>query len=358
MDILHIGLGVRGRHWLDIIRERKDARSVGCVTSHAASRDWLAQHCPGLPCYEDVDAALQQSKADAAIVASQPAAHAAQTIAALEAGLAVMVEKPLASSLAAGAQMAAAARRAAKPLMVAQNYRYRRCQQAMRALVRDGKVGTITHVSCIDRRTQPAGDNYRSRMDYAQVMEVGEHHFDGLRYVLGVNPVRVMAHCGQPAWSDYRHGAATEAFLEMDAGIHVQYYGSLCANRYEHELRLEGEHGALRMDARRVWWRKRGARFFLPLTMPKIQPGDAARYPRAGTASLLDQLHAAVHQGATPETNGEDNLWSLAMVEGVKASDQSGRAVDIAELMAEAGREAALCSHPHLDSHRAQDTAR
>ena len=340
MDILHIGLGERGRHWLDIVRDRKDAKSVGCVTSHAASRDWLAQRFPGLPCYEDVETALQQSQADAAIIASQPAEHAAQTIAALGAGLAVMVEKPLATSLAAGAQMVEAARRAAKPLMVAQNYRYQRAQQAARVLLRDGKVGTITHVSCIDRRLQPAGDNYRSRMDYAQATEVGEHHFDGLRYLLGVNPLRVMAHCGQPPWSDYQHGAATEAFLEMEAGIRVQYYGALSANRYEHELRLEGEHGALRLDSRRVWWRKRGARFFLPLSMPKIQAGDAARYPRAGTASLLDQLHAAVHEGATPETHGEDNLWSLAMVEGVKASDQSGRAVDIAELMAAAGREA------------------
>ncbi len=347
MDVLHIGLGIRGRHWLEIVRDRKDANSVGCVTSYAASRDWVGQHFPGVPCYEHLGEALQQVAAEAAIVASQPAQHAAQTIAALEAGLAVMVEKPLAASLVEGVNMVEASRRMARPLMVAQNYRYRRHEQAMRGLVRDGKVGTVTHVSCMDRRAEPVGENYRSRMDYVQVMEVGEHHFDGLRHVLGVNPLRVLAHCGQAPWSGYQHGATTEAFWEMEAGIRVQYYGSLTANRYEHELRIEGEHGALRMDSRRVWWRKRGTRFFLPLPMPKIQPGDAMRYPRAGTAALLDQLHAVVHEGVIPETHGEDNLWSLAMVEGAKVSDRDGQSIDIAEMLAHAGHRPALSSRPH-----------
>lgn len=348
MDILHIGLGIRGRHWLEIVRDRKDAKSVGCVTSHAASRDWVKQHFPGVPCYESLEEALSQQpmQANAAIVASEPAQHAGQTLAALEAGLALMVEKPLAASLAEGMQMVEASRRTSRPLMVAQNYRYRRGEQSMRTFLQEGKVGTISHVSCIDRRNEPVSDNYRSRMDYVQVMEVGEHHFDSLRNVLGVNPVRVLAHCGQAPWSGYQHGATTEAFLEMEAGIRVQYYGSLTANRYEHELWIEGEHGALRMDSQRVWWRKRGTRFFMPLRMPRIASGDAMRYPRAGTASLLDQFHAAVHLGAVPETHAEDNLWSLAMVEGARVSDRDGQSVDVAEILSHAGHGPAVGLHP------------
>lgn len=354
MDILHIGLGIRGRHWLEIVRDRQDAKSVGCVTSNAEARHWVGQQFPGVACYAHLEEALQQVRAEAAIVASQPAHHAAQTIAALEAGLAVMVEKPLATSLAEGVKMVEASRRTSRPLMAAHNYRYRRCEQAMRGLVRAGKVGTITHVSCIDRRAEPVGDNYRSRMDYIQVLEVGIHHFDSLRHVLGVNPIRVLAHCGQAPWSTYQHGATTEAFLEMETGIRVQYYGSLTANRYEHEWRIEGEHGALRMDAQRVWWRQRGARFFLPVRMPHVQPGDALRYPRMGTASLLDQLHGAVHDGALPETHGEDNLWSLAMVAGAMVSDRDGQPIDMAEMFAPTGHAQAVMPHAH--PHNAQDT--
>ncbi len=351
MDILHIGLGIRGRHWLEIVRDRKDANSVGCVTSNPEARAWVAQHGPGVRCYDRLEEALQNANADAAIVASAPAHHATQAMAALEAGLAVMVEKPMAMNLADSVKLVEASRQASKPVMVAQNYRYRRCEQAMQGLIREGKVGTITHVSCSDRRAEPAGDNYRLDMDCAQMMDVGVHHFDSLRAMLGVNPVRVLAQCTQAPWSGYRHGSTTEAFFEMEMGIHVQYYGSLTDNRYEYDLRIEGEHGALRMDAQRVWWRKRGARFFLPVRMPKIQPGDAMRYPRMGTASLLDQFYAAVHGGAVPETGAEDNLWSLAMVEGAKCSDRDdGQTVDIAKMLANAGHGQAVLPHNGQDT--------
>ena len=35
-----------------------------------------------------------------------------------------------------------------------------------------------------------------------------------------------------------------------------------------------------------------------------------------------------------PETNGEDNIWNVAMVEAGKRSDREGRTVPIAELYA------------------------
>lgn len=242
MDILHIGLGGRGRHWLEIVRDRKDANSVGCVTSNPEARSWVERHCPGVTCYDRLETALQQVKAEAAIVATRPTEHAAQTMTALEAGLAVLVEKPLAMHLADCVKVVDAARRASKPVMVAQNYRYRRCEQAMQGLIREGKLGAITHISCIDRRAEPAGDNYRLGMDYVQMMDVGVHHFDSLRAMLGVNPVRVLAKCTQDPWSGYSHGSTTEAFFDLESDLRVHYFGSLTANRYEHELRIEGEH--------------------------------------------------------------------------------------------------------------------
>ena len=63
--------------------------------------------------------------------------------------------------------------------------------------------------------------------------------------------------------------------------------------------------------------------------MPK---GDEERYPKAGTVSLLNQFRDAVIKGKTPETNGEDNLWTLAMVEAGIVSVREGRKVPISEV--------------------------
>jgi predicted dehydrogenase len=345
MDILHIGLGERGRQWFEMARGRRDAVSVACVDSDAAARQWAQRHASGLPCYERLEEALQEVKADAAVVATPLASHAAEAMAALEAGLAVMIEKPFAPNLAQGVQVMAVAHRTGHPVLVAQNNRYRRCERALRTLLREGKVGTVTHVSCIDRRRQTAAAPGGLPVDYMQLHEVAAHHFDSLRGALGRNPVRVMAQSSQAPGSPYPYdGSTTEAFFEMEDHIPIQYYGSLTANRDAFELRIEGEYGALRTDGRRLWWRKKGARFFLPLRMPKISAADALKPPREGMASLLDQLQAAIRSGEAPETHGDDNLWSLAMTEAVMVSDRSAQSVEIADVCAAAGMSAAAIS--------------
>jgi len=130
----------------------------------------------------------------------------------------------------------------------------------------------------------------------------------------------------------------------MEDHIPIQYYGSLTANRDAFELRIEGEYGALWTDGRRLWWRKKGARFFLPMRLSKISAPDALQPPREGMASLLDQLQAAIIRGEVPETHGDDNLWSLAMTEAVRVSDHSAQSVEIADVCAAAGMSAAAIS--------------
>lgn len=343
MNIVHVGLGIRGRHWLDIVRDCPVGTSVGCVDPEASALDWVKTDFSHLKnaCYEDLEKALKDLEADAVIIASPPALHATHAIMALEAGLAVMIEKPFAGSLAEAAQVVDAAQRTGRPLMVAQNYRYARCERTLRECVGEGKVGRIRHVSCVDRRMRPAKGNFLARVDYPQVLDVGAHHFDSLRSILGVNPVTVMARCGNTPWSEYRHGSTTEAVIEMEHDVHVQYYGSLTANCYEHELWIEGDKGVLWTDRSRIWWRKRGWKFFVPIRPRKIPAGDALRYPREGTATLLSQLQASVIEGRPPETNGKDNLWSLSMVEAAITSDKTGKRVSVAELFALAGLDGA-----------------
>ena len=64
-----------------------------------------------------------------------------------------------------------------------------------------------------------------------------------------------------------------------------------------------------------MWWRPRGRRFFLPVKLVAVPKGDEQRYPKAGTVSLLNQFRDAVVKEKIPETSGEDNLWTLAMME-------------------------------------------
>lgn len=336
MKILHIGLEASGRHWLQVIRGRSDVTSVGGVDPDGAALAWTRTHCPALgnACHADLDQGLAKTRADAAIITSPAADRARHAIKALEAGLAVMIETPFAGSLAEAAEVVEAARRAGRVVMVAQTRRHARGEPALRRLVRGGKVGTVTHVSCVDRLVPRSRNLEPVDGDYPQVLKVAAHHFDVLRSVLAANPVSAMARCGKAPGNEQRHGSTTEALLEMDRNIHVQYHGSLIANRREHMLWIEGDAGVLRTDGGRIWWRKRGWPVFLPIRWGAARNSDVAPgHRREAAAALLHEMRAAVVDGRQPETSGEDNLWTLAMVEAVIRSDKTGRVVEVAELV-------------------------
>src|SRR4030095_7700553 len=127
MNIIHVGLGVRGRHWLEIVRDYPDGTSVGCIDPQAPALDWVKSHFPNLRevCYDDLKKALKNIKADAAIISSPPAFHATHAIMALDAGLAVIIKKRWATSVAEGTRIVEPSRRTRCPVMVGQNYRYR-----------------------------------------------------------------------------------------------------------------------------------------------------------------------------------------------------------------------------------------
>jgi hypothetical protein len=94
------------------------------------------------------------------------------------------------------------------------------------------------------------------------------------------------------------------------------------------------ENGALWTNRRHVAWRPKGSRWFRPIRNLKVPPGDEKKYPQGGTTSLLNSLRDAVVSGTSAETRGEDNIWTVAMVEAARLSDQEQRTVEIAEVYA------------------------
>lgn len=335
MDIIHIGLGDVGRRWLEAVREHPESRSVACVDTDVAALAWVKTHFPALAtsCYTSLAEACQHVQAEAALITVAPATRAQQAIEALTAGLGVMLEAPLAVSFAEGVRLLETAQRVKRAVLVAQHGRFARCERTLQHLVRSGRLGTITHVSCMDHQAYPSASLREVGREYVQAQWAGVHHFDSLRAILNAQPVCVMARCYSAPWSTYPHGATTEALFEMTDNIHVQYYGSLTSSRLAHALWLEGDKGVLWTDRRRVWWRKRGWRFFMPLRTRRVPAGDG-QVLHEGAMSLLRQLHAAVSTGAVSEASGADSLWTLAMVEATRRSDQETRVVHIAEMFA------------------------
>jgi predicted dehydrogenase len=322
--MIHVGVGVRGRHWLEFVGAHPDLRSVGCVDIDPAALEAVGGGTPALARFVDLERALREVPADAVLIATPSPLHADHALRALRAGLHVLVEKPFAMNIEEGEAVIQAARVSGRQAMVAENYRFFPAERTVRRWIAAGRLGRPTMVTCIDRRAQPPSDlkPWAAALPYPQLVEIAVHHFDSFRYLLGLKPIRVTARSFNPIGSVYEGGAGTQATLEMEGGTLVLYAGWLSSHRYEYELRIEGEAGTLWTDRKRVWWRARGARFFRPVRVESSPDGH--RYPRAGTTTLLDQFRDAVLSGRPPETSAQDNLWTIAMLDGAVHSAQEG----------------------------------
>jgi UDP-N-acetyl-2-amino-2-deoxyglucuronate dehydrogenase len=138
---------------------------AACDVDPVRAREFAARY--GVEAYTDVLALLQGSAVEALCVATPHPLHAAPTIAAASAGVHVLVEKPLAASLADCDEMLAAARRGASKIGVISQRRLFEPVQRVKAAVAAGKIGrpALGVVAMFNWRDQAyyASDPWRGR---------------------------------------------------------------------------------------------------------------------------------------------------------------------------------------------------
>jgi predicted dehydrogenase len=166
--------------------------------------------------YTSLAAALPH--VDAVVVATPPATHRAVALEAIRAGKHVLVEKPLATSLADAQALVDAAREAGVTLMVGHTFEYNGAVVMLRELVQTQELGELYY---LDSARLNLG-LYQS--DVNVVSDLAPHDISIANYVLGALPTSVRAwgsHHVDPVLEDVAH-------LELDyagvrAHIHVSW---------------------------------------------------------------------------------------------------------------------------------------
>jgi predicted dehydrogenase len=331
--LLQIGAGIRGQHWAQYVRQHADVDCVGVVEPDEGSRAKFRAIAGDVPAFADLAQALAAVKADAALIVTPSSTHAEVSIRCLEAGLTVMVEKPLATTVEEGRRVLEKSRAVGKQVIVAENYRFWPAERTIQRLLGEGFLGAVDNAMMIDRRHQPARTEgpWLARLQYPQLQEIATHHFDSLRSFFGAQPRNIALRVWNPPGSDFAHGAQTEALIEFER-TRVQYLGTMLSHRYGFSMWIEGEKGTIWTNRKYVAFRKPGGRFFMPMRNDKVPKGDERPYPQGGTTSLLDSLRDAVLKNSSAATRGDDNIWTVAMVEAGKISDQQRRTVDLSEV--------------------------
>lgn len=102
-----IGLGNFGRLHARTLLNLGEAHLAALVDSNPKAVEAIQSDFPGIPVWTDLRQAIEQSDAEAWIVASSTSTHAAVAKTLLLAGLPILVEKPISHNLSAAADLAA-----------------------------------------------------------------------------------------------------------------------------------------------------------------------------------------------------------------------------------------------------------
>jgi len=96
--------------------------------------------------FDDIEELLRYEDLDACVICTPNHMHESHILAALSAGLHVLIEKPLAMTTAAVQKIVRAAEKRDRIVMVGMNHLYRPDVQAVRSFVQSGELGTIDSV--------------------------------------------------------------------------------------------------------------------------------------------------------------------------------------------------------------------
>ena len=133
-------------------------RIAAIVTNAPARVERARRDFPGATIYPGVDDLLKAAPGalDLVVVATPNDAHARVAIAALEAGVAVVVDKPFAPSAPEAERVMAAANAASKPLSVFQNRRWDNDFLTLRQLIATDTLGAVSRFESRFERFRPA----------------------------------------------------------------------------------------------------------------------------------------------------------------------------------------------------------
>lgn len=323
MRVLVVGAGSMGRAWLRAVAGSPDVELAGVVD---LDLDAARAAAPGVPVGTDVVELAARTGAAAVIDVTVPAAHHPVTTAALFAGLPVLGEKPVATTVTQALSLAAAAEVTGQLFMVSQSRRWNPQLFALRAGVAElGAAGTLT--------TQffraPRFGGFREEMAHPLLVDMAIHAFDTARFLVG-EPVAAYCEAYNPPWSWFAGAAAATAVFEMAGGVRYTYDGSWCAPGPETSW-----NGVWRVSA------EKGSAIWDGDTPPLID-GTALDVPPGpeGIEAALAAFVDAVRTGEVPMGEVHENVMSLAMVEAAVRSAETGARVLVDDVLADAHAEA------------------
>lgn len=303
--------------------------AVADASPEAVQRTVGGRAIPGFP---DAASLLRETSPDLVSIVVPTQLHEEVALLAIDAGANVLVEKPIAATLAAAQRIATAAEGAGIVLTIGHIERFNPAVQALKQRLDAGQGGPVLQVRA--RRVGPFPHRIR---DVGVIHDLAPHDIDIMRFLLGEEVERVFA--------ETRRLIAT-ANEDMFAGV-VRFRGGAMGMldinwltpMKERSLTVLCEKGMFVVD-----YAAQSLAFFENFDATaregryaSVTEGPMTRYPIANREPLRVELEAfrdSVLAGGPAPVSARDGMTALAVAEALVRSGESGMPVQVEEVAA------------------------
>jgi len=319
-----IGVGSMGKNHARVYTEIPGSELVGVADENHEVAQTVASRF-GVNAYSDFTELLEKEKPEAITIAVPTAMHEEVALQALEAGVNILIEKPIAATLDEAERIITKAKDTKNVLMVGHIVRFNSAIQALKEKLEKGELGRIYQIFC--RRAGPFPQRIR---DVGVVIDLAPHDVDIMRFLTDSDPVRLYAETEQRIHTE--HEDLLFGTLYFEGGVTGALEINWLTPTKIREVLVLGERGLFKVDdlTQDLYFYENSqasGELWHGLKMLKgVSEGGMVRYPINRYEPLKAELESflqAVRGEIQVPVSGEDGLAalkiSMALVEsGIK----------------------------------------
>jgi len=325
------GLGAMGRNHLRILSSRPDVR-VAAIADPVDVVLAAASDQTGAQPFAEPLAMIAEAELDAVVIAAPTTAHVPLALAAIDRGIAILVEKPLAATVEEGMRIVAAARERGIPVQVGHVERFNPAVLELGRLIGAGWLSSVYAIA--SRRAGPFPARIR---DVGVTVDLATHDVDILSWIAGERPTRVYGETAQRIHAD--HEDLLFGLLHFPSGATGMLDVNWLTPAKRRQLVVTGEEGMFELDylTQRLTF-TRATDTTNPRLIGGYAPtfeGEMVELPVASAEPLaaeLDAFLAVIRDGGRPIVDAEDGLWAVAVATSLLDAAARGAAIDLSGL--------------------------
>jgi len=329
-----IGSGRQGARHISTYLRLQQAHLVAVADPSAEARQVALGGLEALE-YDDWQELLSRhaDDLDAISVACPSEKHAEVAAAALCAGLHVLVEKPIATTLEDACALARLARRKNRKLMVGHIERFNPAVAKLRTLVAEGRLGRVfrAHATRI-------GPSPMRAMGAGVALDLATHDLDAMEFVLDRRVTKIYADQG-----NFRHGVHEDmvtCLLRFDDDVRGLLDVNWLTPEKQRELVVVGEGGMLRASylTQDVWFIEStdsAAAWSELATIRGDSEGSAIKFALRRVEPIRAELEAflqCIVDDTVEPVTAYDGARALAAALGVLESARERQPVEITQI--------------------------